>query len=72
VDTVILAGMHTDIYVRHTSADALYRGYRIIVPPDAVEAFTQEEHDSGLAYLEMAYKAELTPVAELFRAVAVT
>jgi nicotinamidase-related amidase len=72
VDTVILAGMHTDICVRHTSADALYRGYRIIVPPDAVEAFTQEEHDSGLAYLEMAYKAELTPVAELFRAVAVT
>ncbi|MGD9694657.1 MAG: cysteine hydrolase family protein [Thermoleophilia bacterium] len=70
VDTVILAGQHTNICVRHTAADALYRGYRIVVPPDAVEAFTQEDHDSGLAYLDMAYKAELTPVAELLGAVA--
>lgn len=65
VDTIILCGQHTHICVRHTSADALYRGYRIIVPPDAVESFTQEDHDSGLAYLEMAYRAELTPASEL-------
>jgi nicotinamidase-related amidase len=69
VDTVILTGQHTNICVRHTAADALYRGYRIIVPPDAVEAFTAEDHDSGLAYLDMAYRAELTPVAEILGAV---
>ena len=70
VDTMILCGQHTHICVRHTSADAFYRGYRIIVPPDAVESFTQEDHDAGLAYLDMAYRAELTPVAELMEAVA--
>lgn len=70
VDTVILVGQHTNICVRHTAADALYRGYRIIVPPDGVEAFSQEDQDSGLAYLDMAYKAELTPIAELVAAVA--
>jgi nicotinamidase-related amidase len=69
VDTVVLCGQHTNICVRHTAADALYRGYRIIVPPDCVEAFTQEDHDAGLDYLEMAYKAELTPVDELLGAV---
>lgn len=65
VDTVILTGVLTDICVRHTAADALYRGYRIVVPPDAVEALSQEAHDDGLAYLSMAYGAQLTPVAEL-------
>jgi nicotinamidase-related amidase len=65
VDTVILTGQHTNICVRHTAADALYRGYRIIVPPDAVDAFTPEDHEGGLDYLQMAYRAELTPVAEL-------
>jgi len=69
VDTIILCGQHTHICVRHTSADALYRGYRIIVPPDAVDSFTQEDHDSGLAYLQAIYAAELTPVAELVAAV---
>jgi nicotinamidase-related amidase len=70
VDAVILVGQHTNICVRHTAADALYRGYRIIVPPDGVEAFSQDDHESGLAYLDMAYKAELTPIAELIAPVA--
>ena len=70
VDTVILVGQHTHICVRHTAADALYRGYRIIVPPDGVDSFTQEDHDSGLEYLDAVYKAELTPVAELVAPVA--
>jgi len=65
VDTVVLTGQHTNICVRHTAADALYRGYRIIVPPDAVEAFSQEDHDGGLEYLTMAYGAELTSVDAL-------
>lgn len=69
VDTVILTGQHTNICVRHTAADALYRGYHIIVPPDAVAAFTPEAHDEGLEYLRMAYAAELTPVADLLQVV---
>lgn len=65
VDTVILTGQHTHICVRHTAADALYRGYRIVVPPDAVESFSDDDHTSGLAYLAAVYGAELTPVSEL-------
>lgn len=69
VDTVIICGQHTHICVRHTSADALYRGYRIVVPPDAVESFTQADQESGLEYLAAVYGAELTPVSELVAAV---
>jgi nicotinamidase-related amidase len=62
VDTVILVGQHTDICVRHTAADALYRGYEIIVPPDAVASFVADDHERGLAYLERVYAARLVPV----------
>lgn len=65
VDTVVLAGVLTDICVRHTAADAFYRGYRIVVPPDAVDALSARAHDEGLEYLRMAYGAELTPAREL-------
>jgi nicotinamidase-related amidase len=65
VDTVILTGLHTNICVRHTAADAFYRGYRVIVPTDAVEAFTAEDHEDGLEYLKKVYGAELSSVDEL-------
>lgn len=59
VDTVILTGLHTNICVRHTAADAFFRGYRIIVPSDAVDAFTEREHVEGLDYLRRVYGAEI-------------
>ncbi len=65
VDTLVLAGLHTNICVRHTAADAFYRGYRIIVPTDGVEAFTEEDHLSGLDYLKQVYGAELLGPDEL-------
>lgn len=65
VDTVILTGQHTNMCVRHTAADAFFRGYRVVVPRDAVEALTDDDHQSGLAYLEMAYKAELPDAADV-------
>jgi nicotinamidase-related amidase len=71
VDTVILTGVLTDICVRHTAADAFFHGYAIVVPADAVEALTQQAHDEALDYLVMAYKADVTPVAELLGAVPV-
>ncbi len=60
VDAVVITGLHTNICVRHTAADAFFRGYRIIVISDGVDAFTQEEHDQGLAYLEKVYGARVT------------
>ena len=59
VDTVILTGLHTNICVRHTATDAFFRGYRIIVLSDAVDAFTEKEHAEGLDYLRRVYGAEI-------------
>ncbi|MEM0253420.1 MAG: isochorismatase family cysteine hydrolase [Candidatus Bathyarchaeia archaeon] len=65
VKTVVLCGLHTNICVRHTAADAFFRGYRIVVAKDGVEAFTQEDHEQGLRYLEYVYNAKLMSVDEI-------
>ncbi len=67
VRTVILTGLHTNICIRHTSADAFFRGLKIVIPEDGVEAFTEDYHVSGLEYLKMAYKAEITTTDRLIR-----
>jgi len=38
IDTIFLAGLDADICVRHTAADAFFRGYKIYVIRDAVAA----------------------------------
>ena len=65
VDTVILGGLHTHICVRHTSADAFFRGYKIIIASDGVEAFTQKDHEEGLKYLKDVYNAEIKTANEI-------
>lgn len=60
--TVILGGLHTNICIRHTSADAFFRGYKIIIPEDGVEALTKEAHEEGLKYLQEIYNAEIAHV----------
>uniref|UniRef100_A0A7C3IKM2 Cysteine hydrolase n=1 Tax=Candidatus Methanomethylicus mesodigestus TaxID=1867258 RepID=A0A7C3IKM2_9CREN len=63
--TVILCGLHTHMCVRHTAADAFFRGYKVVVAKDAVDAFTEEDHVAGLKYLVEAYNAELKSVDEI-------
>jgi len=65
VDTVVLVGLHTHICVRHTAASAFYRGYKIVVPHDGVEAFTRKDHEEGLKYLNDVYGAEIKTVNEV-------
>lgn len=65
VDSVVLTGQHTNICVRHTTAEAFFRGYSVIVPRDAVEAISEEDHESGLKYLETIYKVDLPSTKEL-------
>jgi nicotinamidase-related amidase len=59
VKTVILGGLHTNMCIRHTSADAFFRGYHIVIPEDGVEAFNEEDHRQGLKYLEYVYNAKV-------------
>lgn len=65
VRTVVLGGLHTQLCVRHTAADAFFRGYRIIVAKDGVEAFTKEEQEQALKYLEYVYGARVLNVDEV-------
>ncbi|WP_018291289.1 cysteine hydrolase family protein [Verrucomicrobium sp. 3C] len=65
VDALVLTGLHTHICIRHSAADAFFRGYRIVVPIDCVTAFTEAEHESGLEYLRRIYGAELSTGADL-------
>ncbi len=67
VDTIILGGLHTHICVRHTSADAFFRGYRIIIASDGVEAFAQKDYEEGLKYLRDVYNAEIKTVNEIMK-----
>lgn len=63
--TVILGGLHTHICVRHTAADAFFRGYHIIVASDGVEAFTAQNHEQGLEYLENVYGAKILTINKI-------
>lgn len=67
VKTVILGGLHTNICVRHTAAGAFFRGYKIIIAKDGVEAFTQGDHEQGLKYLEYVYNAKIMTVNEIIK-----
>jgi nicotinamidase-related amidase len=63
--TVVLGGLHTHMCVRHTAADAFFRGYNIVVAKDGVEAFTEEDQEQGLKYLENVYGAKIMQVDEI-------
>jgi nicotinamidase-related amidase len=65
VRTLVLTGQHTNICLRHTTADAFFRGYEVVVPRDAVEAISEEDHQAGLAYLESIYKASIVGTESL-------
>lgn len=65
--TVILGGVHTNICIRHTSADAFFRGYHIVIVEDGVEAFTEKDHKEGLKYLEYVYNAKVMAANDIIK-----
>ena len=67
VDTVIICGLQTHICVQHTAADAYYLGYKVILPKDATDCFTQEIYDYTIKYLSDIYGAEITDVNSLLK-----
>ncbi len=69
VDTVIITGMQTQICVQTTAADAYFRGYNVIVPPDAVVSANPEDQARALEWLG-SYCATIMPTAELVEAIA--
>jgi nicotinamidase-related amidase len=69
VDTVVITGMQTQICVQTTAADAFFRGYKVVVPPDAVVSARPEDQQRALDWLG-SYCATIMPTAELTAAIA--
>jgi len=67
VDTLILTGVVTDICIQHTAADAFFRGYKIIVPEDCVEAINEQSQKAALNYLKRVYGTEITKADEIMK-----
>jgi nicotinamidase-related amidase len=58
IDRLYIAGLHTDCCARHTAGDAFQRGYDLVWPTNAMQAFTQEAHDQGLEYFAAWYASD--------------
>lgn len=69
VDSVVITGMQTQICVQTTSADAFFRGYNVIVPPDGVVSARDEDKARALEWLA-SYCATIISADELLDAVA--
>ncbi|MDG6904499.1 MAG: cysteine hydrolase [Nitrososphaerota archaeon] len=67
VDTVVIVGLYSDICVRHSAADAFYRGYKIIIPRDCVESLVEGENERQLEYMKDTYNAKIATSEVLIR-----
>lgn len=65
VDAVVICGLHAHMCCRHTAADAYYLGYRIVVPRETTDSFTEEDYTSGLKYLKEVYGADICNLDDL-------
>ncbi len=58
IETLYITGLHTDCCCRHTSGDAFQKGFDLVWVTDALQAFTDEAHQSGLDYYKAWYAIE--------------
>ena len=68
VKTVVMTGLHAHMCVRHTSADAYCLGYDVVAAKEAMNSFTEEDYQGGLAYLKTCYGADAYSNEELIAA----
>jgi nicotinamidase-related amidase len=64
-DTLILAGMATNICVLFTANDAYQRDYQLVIPKDCCAANTVDLHTQALQQMESVLKARICPSAEI-------
>lgn len=62
IKTLFFAGLDADICVRHTVADAFYRGYEIYVIREGVAAYIDKNWES---YFEKVYGATIISISNL-------
>jgi len=59
VEELIITGLVTNICVLYTTADAVMRGYQVIVPKDSVAALSEEDGRFALNQMENILKAKI-------------
>ena len=64
-ETLVLCGVAGNICVQMTAHDALLRGYRVVVPRDAVASNTPDLNDAALEQMRVVCKADVPPAAEV-------
>ena len=67
VETLMLVGLVTNVCIQNTAGDAFFRGYRVIVPEDCVEATSEEAQKAGIEYMKTIYGCKITNLDELMR-----
>jgi nicotinamidase-related amidase len=60
VDTLVITGGETDICVLATIIGAIDRGYRVVLPTDAVFGSADETHDAMLGIYQSRFGQQLT------------
>ena len=65
VNTVIITGWQADCCCRHTSADAFFRGFNIVVPKETTDTLTQEAYLGALDYIRDIYGGKICSVKSL-------
>jgi nicotinamidase-related amidase len=60
-DTLVLAGLATDICIQLTAMDASLRGFKLWVPPDCTAAESPAFKRLSLAYMARVLDADLRP-----------
>lgn len=66
-DTVIITGWQADCCCRHTSADAFFRGFNIVVPRETTDTTTEEGYLGGLEYIKNIYGATICDLADIMK-----
>ena len=66
-NTLVLSGLHADCCVRHTCADAFFRGLETVVAEDAVESFTELAYRTGLQYVKFWYLTDILPTRKIVK-----
>lgn len=64
-ETLVLAGLATNICVLFTANDAYMRDFRLVVPSDCSAANTKEDHDHALNQISTVLKADTQPSTKI-------
>ena len=65
VNTLIITGWQADCCCRHTSADAFFRGFNIVVPKETTDTLTQEDYLGALEYIKNIYGGKICTLKQI-------